>query len=263
VEELTEDDGDNKKGDILISIPEEMGEKMSDFLGMMGLSDIRRESGVDTNIEQRSIVTKRVPPAIANTPARCRRIIQQLAAMMLVNQQEGGLEMIVADNANNPMNAAANAAGAAVPDMDVDGGNVAVGLAREIVRNNLGDPGDDPPDLDDLPDYLYRAAINIAFIYLKIVNQIAKEQAKLLLAITAKQLVRYTEKAIRCTLTQGSCLEDDCQGYGILAREEQIGGLGAPLDVWQTGQCRVVSLKTCASCIAQADQRNVVTEKRL
>jgi hypothetical protein len=239
LEEITADSGEDKKGDILIHIPEALDRRLKDYLGVLGLQKARDTCEEDRKahaISKRSRIDSRAdePPLVTE---RCRTAIRDLSRSgMFALDDETSMQMVPA-NPDNPANLETHPDGAAVPEFTVGDINAAIMLARQYQerREANGRPGVNP---------LYRSLIvaSLVLTYVQEVSLVVNEIQEVVSIIrwSVEKIQRVTQKDAECQ--DGLvCFSDDCKGY-----EEKLdfSAIGAESYLEQTGSCTIVRSST-------------------
>ncbi|KAL1592775.1 hypothetical protein SLS60_011191 [Paraconiothyrium brasiliense] len=238
LEEVTADGDGHKKGSILMHIPEDLDRNLRDRLRVLGVQQIRDLCAKDREahaITRRSKIDPRAPPPVSE---ECRTGVRNLArSSMFAMDDEMAMQMVPA-NPNNPANLETHPDGAAVPNLDIDGLNAAIEMARQYQQrrgaNNL--PG---------ANSFYRGLI-VASLVLRYVQEVAlvmKEVDELLTLVEwgVEQIKKVTSKDALCP-SDLVCFDTGCKGY--VERKDILHPDDDP-EIEQTGSCTLKSNKGC------------------
>jgi len=247
LEEITADSGENKKGDVLIHIPEDLDRRLKDYLGVLGLEQVRAMCEEDRKahaISRRSGIGSRAdrPPPVTE---RCRTGIRDLSrSSVFALDDETNMQMIPA-NPNNPANLETHPDGAAVPEFNIDDVNAAVMIARQFQKGRANNrPGANP---------FYRSLIVASLVlrYVQEVSLVVNEVQEVVKIIkwSVENIQRVTQKDAECQ-NDLVCFSDDCKGY---EEKNSFLGLDGDTDLEQTGSCTVVRYSTAPLQRKQAD----------
>lgn len=232
IEEITEDNGENKKGDILIHIPDKLEQRLKDYLGVIGIDRVRDACADDAVLIQRakSGLGKRMP----ERTARCAEAIAGASTNVIFTAGEDEAGRLVPANENNPMNPEFHPEGAAAPNINFEGANMAVVVARRAFDRGRGNA---PPDMRRRHRMFITACIIIEFIN-RLVMEARDLQARLtLIRMSIDMIVKLTTKQIECS-NELVCFSDDCQGY---ISGERVTPDPEDSELIQTGFCKKVS----------------------
>jgi hypothetical protein len=236
VEAVKEDDGENKKGDIIIHLPAKTAERLHEYLAVNGL-ERAREICKSTRQRRRNLssLSRRVPEA---PDGECSEAVELLSRVVLDAATEGNLQQLVPTNANNPMDPATNAEGGATPDILVAGHLVTVGLVRQMNRNGV-------PGRNVITPYMATASTIVRIVMQYVLEETENWAWGEIIRMEEERLERVKTEDCECE-PELVCLEDNCKGYFEFAIGSlfSIGGN----TVWQTGKCTAVRiLKYCNS----------------
>ncbi|KAF2675792.1 hypothetical protein K458DRAFT_352760 [Lentithecium fluviatile CBS 122367] len=231
VEEVTEDNGDDKKGDILIHIPEKTAQRALDYMGMWGLDHVKEACKGSAQTRRSPLrLSKRVPPTLSE---ECEQMLRDLSGATLEATNDVLQQLIPADP-NNPMNPANHPEGAAVPNVGVNGVLTVVALVRQAFGNENLEPG-------RLDEFLMHAAIVTEIVLAAALNAQVIEQQILTIRLAAEWISRVFTKDVACKKDL-ICVEDNCKGF------KQVGPVFPIFQgkkIFQTGVCTEKENKGC------------------
>ena len=125
IEDITTDNGEYKKGDIVIHLPQDPGDRFLDYLRVLGLERIK--NACNPNTPQNG-----VPPQ--GSPGSCTSEIEALTGTGVAFLQQGALDSFFpADltTVQSALNAAVHEGQALIPNMEIEGAFVVPAVARE------------------------------------------------------------------------------------------------------------------------------------
>lgn len=213
MEIATQDTADYKKGDIVVTVPKAADTKISDYLNMIGLEEAKVACQIPDSPETQSNIDKRMPPPLDdlnNLNEECRRFFREMA-QMLRDMDEAGMQVLRPDNPANPLNPAQNPNGGAVPNINADGFNIAVQMAREWLERLR-------PGAIEAADLLSQAVVNLIIV---------------IGHFTHTMITRYPEETLFLLLLPW-----------ITNVDSQVAGFFGS-DILQTGHCKEVSHRAC------------------
>ncbi|KAF2653177.1 hypothetical protein K491DRAFT_680775 [Lophiostoma macrostomum CBS 122681] len=220
VEEMQEDDGDHKKGDIKITFPEEISSRLKEYLQVIGLQqvkDICDNPPSDRKLRPRAQNMKRMP-TLATFSEDCSRAFAELGTMLDGALQEGAL-ILGRVNPQNPMNPANNPNGGVTVNLRVGVVQVVTWLGRNIDRHLPTNMQDRTFTILAILWAWYEVG---ATIWLEVINQ-----------------VRLKDEDAQCP-SGLVCVDDNFKGY-VKPTINMGGSLG-----FQTGVCESGKWDRCA-----------------
>jgi hypothetical protein len=181
---------------------------------------------------KRSNIRPRVddPPSISDA---CRTGIRDLArSTMFALDDETNMQMIPA-NADNPTNLETHPDGAAVPDIDIDGLNAVVQLARQY-QDRRG--AENRPGVNRM--YQAMMVATLVLRYVQEVSLVINEVQDLMKIIewSVETIKKVTLKDAVCS-DELICFADDCKGYEA---NRFLEDLESEPELKQTGLCAEV-----------------------
>lgn len=233
LDEVTADSDEHKKGSILIQIPEDLDRKLKDRLRVLGLQQIRDLCVRDREahaLMRRSKITERAPPPVSE---ECRTGMANLARSSIFAMDEDIAMQMVPANPNNPANLETHPDGAAVPNLEIDGLNAAIEIARQVQRNR---GANNRPGANNLYRGLMVAALVLRYVQEVILVMDEIEEVLKLVEWKIDQIRRVATKDVSCP-SDLVCFDTDCKGY-----EEKVTfqGLKEATMIEQTGSCTIV-----------------------
>ncbi|KAF2114463.1 hypothetical protein BDV96DRAFT_600430 [Lophiotrema nucula] len=225
IEQLKVDDGIYKKGDIILHIPKDTGNKLMDYLGMWGLDQLKEtcKSSKPGPINNR----KRAPPL----DPECEEMVRQMSVQILQETNSNALRNLVRVNEANPMNPAQNRDGAVVPNIRND----EVLTVIIIVRGELDDPDIEQISLGEM---LMRGAIVTETVLAAALDAIEEKGNEFTILFEQSAMEKVKEEDAKCE-NDLFCVSDHCKG---------LMEIGIPLiasEIIQTGFCTMKEVKGC------------------
>jgi hypothetical protein len=226
---IAADEGEFKKGDIVLSMPEDLELKVFDFLAQMGLEDAR--DSCNTAIKNtKKIIDKQATedddPPIEDLANACATNVFNLGGALLEAQADM-LARIRPLDPNNPLN----------PDMVPHGGGVPnfimadMAMIVELVRRRHAGGG--VPDANLLQERIVQATISLNIVYAIIFLGVKGLRS---IHLPGSHLKSHKAEEFSCPKDELTCLDDTCGGQGL--NPLLTGGVR----IGQTGYCTGVRL---------------------
>jgi hypothetical protein len=220
VTQLAQDEGEHKKGDILISIPDDLVPRLGDFLGKIGIDSTKEACEVPSESTKRDEeLGKRVPPALDELTEECREALLGMTNALFEAGNDMMQQMQLAEP-NNPFNPANNPEGAFVPMLAQGELRVLQEWARGRYRNRPGNPPG-PLNNDQFGNLIARGAVALSIVWLYMLQSYANQ-----VWWSEKQLTKSKLEEYKCPEEDPVCLDDVCKGEKtafLTGKSEQLG----------------------------------------